>query len=166
MTSIKKNKLSVLMILIYGGLFCFRLEDGITAINNTGYYLKELLLVMPVVIIFTILINAWVPQKTITKHLGKHSGLKGNILALLVGMFSTGPIYAAFPIAAVLKKKGSSIENIVIILSAWAVVKVPMLFNEVRFLGIDFMLTRWLLTVIAIIIMGKITQRLLDRKTT
>jgi uncharacterized membrane protein YraQ (UPF0718 family) len=122
------------------------------------YYLKEMLLVMPVVIIFTILISAWVPQKTIGKHLGKDSGLKGNMFAILLGMFSTGPIYAAFPITYVLKEKGASTQNIVIILSAWAVVKVPMLINEVKFLGFDFMITRWVLTIIAIIILGKATE--------
>ena len=30
-------------------------------------------------------------------------------------------------------KKGASISNIVIILSAWAVIKVPMLANEAKF---------------------------------
>ncbi len=164
MTILKKNKLFTLVILIYVYLLIFNTDQAITSFNNSLYYLKEMLLVMPVVIVFTILISAWIPQKVIANHLGTSSGMKGNMLAIIIGMFSTGPIYAAFPIAYIIKKKGGSIENIVIILSAWAVIKVPMLFNEVRFLGFDFMIVRWVLTIIAIIIMGKLTQLLVNKK--
>lgn len=44
--------------------------------------------------------------------------------------------------------------NIVIILSTWAVIKLPMLANEAKFLGPNFMAVRWILTVIAIFIMA------------
>jgi uncharacterized membrane protein YraQ (UPF0718 family) len=62
-----------------------------------------------------------------------------------------------------LLKKGASISNIVIILSAWAVIKVPMLANEAKFLGVNFMAVRWVLTVTAIFVMaymvGKIVKK-------
>jgi hypothetical protein len=43
-------------------------------------------------------------------------------------------------------------RNLVIILSAWAVIKVPMLLNELKFLEFEFMAVRWVLTVIAIVV--------------
>lgn len=55
-----------------------------------------------------------------------------------------------------LLKKGASIANIVIILSAWAVIKVPMLANEAKFLGPKFMGTRWILTVISILVVSSL----------
>jgi ferredoxin len=60
--------------------------------------------------------------------------------------------------------KGASIPNIVIILSAWAVIKVPMLANEAKFLGVNFMMIRWVLTVIAIFVMAYITGMLVKKK--
>jgi uncharacterized membrane protein YraQ (UPF0718 family) len=72
----------------------------------------------------------------------------------------SGPIYAAFPFCIMLHKKGASIKNIVIILSSWAVIKIPMLLNEVKFLGIKFMVFRWILTVIAIVIFSWITSKI------
>ncbi len=51
-----------------------------------------------------------------------------------------------------------------IILSTWAVIKVPMLANEAKFLGVNFMVVRWVLTVIAIFIMAKITGILVKKK--
>lgn len=166
MKFLKKNKMLVLVALAYILLLMFDTEKAISSYNNSLYYVKEMLLVMPVVIIFTILISAWIPHKTIISHLGISSGIKGNILAVLIGMLSTGPIYAAFPIAGIIKQKGGSTQNVVIILSTWAVVKVPMLINEVKFLGFDFMITRWILTIFAIVIFAKITELIVDRRST
>ncbi len=63
-----------------------------------------------------------------------------------------------------LKKGGASISNIVVILSAWAVIKIPMLANEAKFLSPKFMATRWILTTISIIIMGYIISKLVKRE--
>jgi ferredoxin len=60
-----------------------------------------------------------------------------------------------------LHKKGASIRNIVIILSSWAVIKVPMLLNEAKFLGPKFMLIRWVLTVAAILVFSWISDKVI-----
>ena len=60
-----------------------------------------------------------------------------------------------------LHKKGASIRNVVIILSSWAVIKVPMLLNEAKFLGPRFMAIRWILTVTAIIIFSWIANKVI-----
>ena len=73
-------------------------------------------------------------------------------------------MYAAFPMCVMLHKKGASIRNIVIILSSWAVIKIPMLLNEAKFLGLKFMAIRWVLTVIAIIIFSWITAKIVKDK--
>lgn len=69
-----------------------------------------------------------------------------------------------FLLAECFCKKGASITNIVIILSAWAVVKVPMLVNEAKFLTVSFMATRWVLTVIAIMVMAYLVPIVVQRK--
>ncbi len=151
---IKKHKMLLLVIATYGALFIFAPEKALASINNSAYYLLEMLQVLPIIFLITILIDAWVPKELITKKLGAKSGLAGNLFSILLGSLSAGPIYAAFPLSKLLLKKGASVTNIVIILSSWAVIKVPMLLNEVKFLGVNFMIVRWILTVIAIIIMG------------
>jgi uncharacterized membrane protein YraQ (UPF0718 family) len=153
---LKNNKIAVLVLLIYAGLFIFAPEKAKQSLGNSVYYLVEMLQVLPVIFLFTVLIDAWIPKETIIRHLGEGSGISGSVFSLLLGSLSAGPIYAAFPLSKMLLKKGASIKNIVIILSSWAVIKVPMLLNEVKFLGAEFMLTRWVLTVAAILIMGYI----------
>jgi uncharacterized membrane protein YraQ (UPF0718 family) len=63
-----------------------------------------------------------------------------------------------------LYKKGASLRNIIIILSAWAVIKIPMLLNEAKYLGLKFMATRWVLTVAAILIFSWIASRMVKRE--
>ena len=123
-----------------------------------------MLQVLPVIFLLTVVIEALIPKEIIMRGFGEKSGFMGNLLALLLGSISAGPIYAAFPISKTLLGKGASISNIVIILSSWAVIKVPMLANEAKFLGVNFMIIRWVLTVIAIFIMAYITGMIVKKK--
>lgn len=165
-TVIKKVKSNIFLtsvISIYVFLLIFMPDKGIQSLNNSLYYVKEMLIIMPVVLLLTSLIEAWVPKKAIQSLLGEDSGAKGFVLSFLLGSFSAGPIYAAFPVCRTLIKKGASIANIVIILSAWAVIKVPMLANESKFLGPKFMIFRWGLTTISILAMAIITSKIVKK---
>lgn len=161
---IKKNKLLLLVALAYIVVLIISPDKAMKSVGNSVYYLIEMLQVLPVIFLLTVVIEALVPKEMIMRGFGEKSGFKGNLLALLLGSISAGPIYAAFPISKTLLGKGASISNIVIILSAWAVIKVPMLANEAKFLGVNFMIVRWVLTVIAIFIMAYITGMLVKKK--
>ena len=157
---VKSNLFLVILVLAYIVMFAIKPEMGIVSIKNSGYYIKEMLMIMPVIFILTALLDLWVPKERIMQYLGKEAKLKGIFLSFVVGSISAGPIYAAFPMCVMLHKKGASIRNIVIILSSWAVIKVPMLLNEAKFLGPKFMAIRWLLTVIAITIFSWISAKI------
>lgn len=162
---LKKNKLLLIVMAIYIFLLAAAPQKALESSKNSMYYVIEMLQIMPVIFILTSLIEAWVPRETIIKGFGKNSGFKGSILAFLLGSFSAGPIYAAFPVCKMLLKKGASVSNIIIILSTWAVVKVPMLANEAKFLGPKFMATRWALTSISIFAMAYIIPLLLGNNS-
>lgn len=158
------NKLLSAVVLAYIGLTIFMPDKSLKSFQNSLYYVKEMLMIMPVILLLTSLITAWVPRETIENNFGKGSGFKGSILSFLLGSFSAGPIYAAFPVCKALLSKGASISNIVVILSTWAVIKVPMLLNEAKFLSPKLMITRWILTTISIFIMGYITSKFVKQK--
>lgn len=161
---IKNNKFLALVFLTYVVLFIIMPNKAIQSLSNSLYYVREMLIIMPVILLLTSLIEAWVPKKTIENALGEDSGFKGYIFSFLLGSFSAGPIYAAFPVCKMLLKKGSSISNVVVILSTWAVIKIPMLANEAKFLGPKFMAIRWVLTTISIFIMAYITSRIVKKE--
>jgi len=154
---LKQNLFAALVAAAYIALFIVRADMGAASLKNSAYYIKEMLMIMPVVFILTALLDLWVPKDRIIKYLGKGAKAKGIVFSLVLGSISAGPVYAAFPLCVMLHKKGASIRNIVVILSAWAVIKVPMLLNEVKFLGFQFMAIRWVLTVAAIIAFSWIT---------
>jgi len=164
MKFIKKNKMLFLVGLVYAVLFILSPEKAAQSGQNSLYYLIELLEVLPLVFLATVLIEAWIPKEVIMNRFGEKSGFMGNVLSLALGSLSAGPIYAAFPIGKMLLAKGASITNIVIILSTWAVIKVPMLANEVRFLGMEFMTVRWVLTVTSIFLMAYLTAMIVKKK--
>lgn len=136
-----------------------RKDMAISALGNSAYYLIEMAQILPVIFMLTVAIEVLIPKEWIVKRLGQKSGMAGAVLAIAFGSISAGPIYAAFPIAKTLHKKGASIGNVVVILSAWAVIKVPMLANEAKFLGPEFMVVRWGLTVLFILAMGLIIEK-------
>lgn len=162
--SIKKFKLIIIAIILYIGLFILKSDLFFNALNITKGFLVEMIQVLPPVMVLSALITVWVPSEVIKKSLGHQSGFKGRLLSFFIGSISAGPIYAAFPAVLVLFKKGASISNMVIILSSWAVIKIPMLFVEAGFLGIRFTLTRFVLTVPAILFMSLLVEKLVKKE--
>lgn len=55
-----------------------------------------------IIFLFTVVIEALVSKAMIIREFGDKSGFKGNLLALLLGSISAGPIYAAFPLSKTL----------------------------------------------------------------
>ncbi len=161
---IKENLFLVIVVLAYIIMFIAKPAMGIESVKSSGYYIKEMLMIMPVIFVLTALLDMWVPKEKIMQYLGKDAKAKGIFFSFLVGSISAGPVYAAFPMCVMLHKKGASIRNVVIILSSWAVIKIPMLINEAKFLGPKFMAVRWVLTIIAIIIFSWITAKIIKDK--
>jgi len=160
---IKDNLFIFTVAFAYLVMFIFKPQMGIDSIINSGYYIKEMLMIMPVVFVLTALLDLWIPKEKIEKHLGDESKIKGVALSFVLGSVSAGPIYAAFPFCIMLLKKGASIKNIIIILSSWAVIKIPMLTIEAKFLGPKFMIVRYILTVTAIVIFSAIASKIVQK---
>ena len=159
---IKENLFLVIVVLAYIIMFIAKPAMGIESVKSSGYYIKEMLMIMPVIFVLTALLDMWVSKEKITQYL-ENAKAKG-IFFFLGCSISAGPVYAAFPMCVMLHKKGASIRNVVIILSSWAVIKIPMLINEAKFLGLKFMAIRWALTIIAIIIFSWITAKIIKDK--
>ena len=62
--------------------------------------------------------------------------------------------------AAALLNKGARISNVIIFLSAWACIKLPQEMVELQFLGVQFMFSRLILTIVFVIIMGLLIEQI------
>ena len=133
------------------------------AVTSTAQeYFIEMMVILPAVMVIMGLFAVFIPNETVVKHLGKTSGVKGIALSILIGTLPTGPLYIAFPMAATLLKKGARVSNIIVFLSAWACIKIPQEMVEFRFLGAEFMFLRLILTIIFVILMGVIIERIIE----
>lgn len=137
---------------------------GLKALSITAYSVKEMLLVIPPVFILLGLLDVWVPKETMIKYMGEGSGLKGVILAILIGSAAAGPLYGAFPVAAVLMKKGVKFSNVLIFLGAWSTTKIPMFMFELTSLGAKFAFTRLAVDIPGIIIIAFILSKLVSKE--
>ncbi len=165
---LRKYKFDLPIIIAFtvftGGSFYFRYNPGIQIFTeNFWLFFKEMILVLPVMFILIGLFDVWIPKEKVAKHIGEASGIKGIMLVMLLAFIQAGPLYAAFPVAYLLWKKGCSPSNIFIYLSAFTTAKIPMLTFEIGFLGLKFSLLRILLTIPVFIIIGIIMGRYFKR---
>lgn len=131
-----------------------------SAVNSLSFLLEVLSIVPPVMILMGLL-DVWVPRRLVEAHLGPDAGLLGAVVAILLGTAAAGPLYAAFPVAVALQKKGARLANIVIFLGTWATIKIPMIMMESSFIGLRFALLRLLFTIPCILLAGYLMERVI-----
>lgn len=165
MMSQKKNKkggIAVLAGIIITAVILLILypENRASSFAASTSLLKELIFILPAVMVLMGLFSVWVSKETVVKYMGQASGIKGLGLAMFIGMMPTGPLYVAFPMASMLLKKGARVANIIIFLSAWACIKLPQELVEMRFMGFNFMIIRLSFTIVMVIIMSLLIEKI------
>ena len=161
---IKKYRFVLIVAFAVFILTLFNYDLGMKAVDITAYSFKEMVFVIPPIFLLLGLLDVWVPRETMVKYMGDDSGLKGVLLAIFIGSAAAGPLYGAFPIAAVFMKKGVKFRNILIFIGAWSTTKIPMILFEISSLGTKFALTRLLVDLPGIIIIAAILSRLVSKK--
>ena len=141
----------------------FNFELGMKALNITTYSFKEMVLVIPPIFVLLGLLDIWVPREIMIKYMGEGSGLKGILLSIFIGSAAAGPLYGAFPVAAVFMKKGVKFSNILIFIGAWSTTKIPMFLFEVASLGTKFAVTRLLIDIPGVIIIAAILSAMVSK---
>lgn len=161
----KKIKPYLLFIIVIIIDLIIRLDNadlGTLILQNTYKNFFEMFSIIPPIFLLLGLFDVWVPRETIIRYMGEKSGITGIILGILLGSAAAGPLYAAFPVAVVMMKKGAKFSNILIFLGAWSTMKIPQILFEMSTLGMDFAITRWVVDVVGIIVMAMIIERLIS----
>ncbi len=161
--TLKKYRAFIVVLIAVLILTIFNRELGMKALSVTGYSLKEMFLVIPPIFILLGLLDIWVPREMMVKYMGEGSGIKGIFLSIFIGSAAAGPLYGAFPVAAVFMKKGVKFSNVMIFIGAWSTTKIPMFLFEVASLGTKFAVTRLLIDIPGIIIIAYIISKLISK---
>ncbi len=164
----KKNRINIIIITVYTIFLIISLlinfKPGKEIGHNFIIFLFSMLKILPCAFIMIGLFEAWVKKETVEKHLGRISGIKGYLWAILLAGTTVGGLYVAFPVAYSLYKKRASLQVIFTYISASAVCRIPMTIFEASFLGLRFTLIRFLTTLPLIIFSSILLGNYLEKK--
>lgn len=100
-------KFLLVVLAIYGVVALF---DPDVVRSAFTYFLDMLAKVIPIlVLVFMVLLllNMYLDPRKIRKHLGRESGLRGWMYAIVAGLLISGPPYLLFPMLGELKRHGA-----------------------------------------------------------
>lgn len=161
---IKRYKIFIILLVINTIILLIKPDIGFKSFQLTKNNALEMLSILPPVFILLGMLDVWIKRETMIKFMGERSGIVGVMLAFLLGSAAAGPLYAAFPVAVVLLKKGSKFSNVLIMIGAWSTTKIPLLLFEASSMGIKFMIIRFVLDVFGIAIIAFTTEKLLSKE--
>lgn len=164
MNLIKKYLIFIMSSLVIGLLFFLNRDIGLKAVDTVLFSFKEMMMVLPPIFILLGLLDTWVPKDTMVKFMGEDSGITGVLLSFFLGSAAAGPLYGAFPVAAVFMRKGVKFTNILIFIGAWSTTKLPMILFEVASMGSKFALTRFLVNIPGILFIAYVVNKSLSKK--
>lgn len=147
---LKRYRVFIFLFIINICLLFVAPEMGKRSFSITYANLIEMLGVIPPIFILLGILDVWLKKETMIKYMGNGSGIKGVLLSFLIGATAAGPLYAAFPVAGVLLRKGTSIFNVLIFIGAWSTMKIPLLIFESTSLGYNFSILRLGINIIGI----------------
>ncbi|WFR54709.1 permease [Anaerocolumna sp. AGMB13025] len=110
------------------------------------------------------LLDVWVEKETIIKIMGEKSGIKGVLIAFLLGVSTAVPLYALLPVAAMMLKKGSKITNVLIFICSSASIRIPLLLFEISSLGLKFTFVRFAVNIVVVLSIAFLIDFVLSEK--
>lgn len=164
MENLKKFRTFIVASIIILVTYIFSKEMGLKAIDTVWMSFKEMIIILPPIFVLMGLLDEWVPKDVMSKYMGEGSGLKGVLISIFIGSAAAGPLYGAFPVAAVFLKKGVKLTNIFIFIGAWSTTKIPMFLFELSSMGSKFAITRLIISIPGIFIISYLLNYLLNEK--
>ncbi|WP_017416001.1 permease [Clostridium tunisiense] len=164
MKILKRYLFFFIILLITVGITLINFNCGKSIFTIALASFKQMISVLPPIMLLLGLLDVWVPRETMLKYMGENSGIVGIALAIILGSVAAGPLYAAFPIIAVFTKKGVKFSNIMIFVGAWCTTKIPTLLFELAALGPKYTFTRMFVNLPFIILLGYIIEYLIGDK--
>ncbi len=162
---LKTYKWSIIVIGMMILLAIYDLNLGKKAFNLSLSNFANMLSVLPPIMVLIGLLDVWVPKEVMIKYMGHKSGLSGILIALILGSLAAGPLYAAFPIAAILLKKHAKVSNVIFFLGVWSTAKLPLVMFEYASFGGTFTLTHIISNLIVFWLGAVMVEKMLSPKS-
>lgn len=150
------------VVLIYGVTAFVAPELTLRAVAFFVQVLDRVIPLLALVFVLIFLFDLFLNPKRIEKYIGKKSGLKGWLVAIVAGILSSGPVYAWYTVLSELREKGMRTSLVAVFLYNRAV-KFPLLPLMVHYFGVRYTLVLSLYLIGFSIISGLIMEKIEDK---
>ena len=147
------------VLMIYGLTAVVDSDLALRALAGFTQLLDKVLPALVLVFVLIFAINLLLDPQRVRKYLGKQSGIKGWLTAIVVGILSTGPVYAWYAVLHDLRQKGMRTSLVAVLLYSRAV-KLPLLPLLVHYFGLDYTLVLVLYLIGFSVISGLIMEKI------
>lgn len=151
----------LLVISLYALAFLLDGQLALDALERAVNLLYHLLPALLLVIVLIFLTNLLIGPDWVHKHVGKESGFKGWIVAVVGGMFSVGPVYPWYALLGEMRNKGMRTALIAAFLYTRGI-KLPLLPLMIYYFGPAFTLTLAVYLLLFSIIGGVAMEKLIN----
>jgi len=157
-----KNKSGYIMLGIVGTLYIvlyfLNADKTVTSLFASLHVIRLIVPILLIIFFLMALLNTFIDEKSIAKHLGKNSGTKGWFIALFGGILSTGPGYIWYPMLQELRDKGALNGLIIAFLYARSI-KLTWLPMMISYFGLSFTIVLSVYIILGAWIQGIISDR-------
>jgi len=165
--SSKMTRGGVIFLLIVICLYALAfLVDAELALNALAFATRLLYGLLPVLLLILVLIfvsNLLVKPDWVRANVGRESGLRGWVVAVVGGILSVGPIYAWYALLRDLKTKGMRTALIAVFLYNRGI-KLPLLPLMVHYFGVAYTLVLATYMTLFSLLNGILIEKIIDRK--
>jgi uncharacterized membrane protein YraQ (UPF0718 family) len=147
------------VLMIYGLTAVVDSELALRALAGFTQLLDKVLPALALVFVLIFAINLLLDPQRVRKYLGKQSGIKGWLTAIVAGILSTGPVYAWYAVLRDLRQKGMRTSLVAVLLYSRAV-KLPLLPLLVHYFGLNYTLVLVLYLIGFSVISGLIMEKI------
>ena len=127
------------------------------------HVMGRMLPILGLVFLLLFVANLVLEPKWIRRYLGRESGVKGWVAAVLGGILSMGPIYPWYAMLSELRQKGMRNALIAAFLYSRAV-KLPLLPLMIHYFGVAYTLVLCLYLIVFSIISGIVVEKLTPQR--
>ena len=149
----------LVVIILYFITGVFKIDAILPALKFAFAILINVIPIFILVFVLMVVINYYITPKAVNKYLGRTSGVKRWLIAVIGGIISTGPIYMWYPMLKELKKKGVNYGFIATFLYNRAV-KLPLIPMIILYFGLTFTVVLTIVMIIMSIIQGLFFEKL------
>lgn len=146
------------VLLVYLFFYLSAPEAAAEALSKSVHLLWKLLPIFLVVIVLLGLFNYFFKPGAIAKYLGKESGLRGWMIAVIGGILSHGPSYVWYQMLSDLRSHGAR-DGLIVTFIYVRAIKLPWLPLMIDYFGWLFTAVLTIVLIVAGIIQGVIMDR-------